>query len=513
MCKFTAADVRIASALGADCCQLDLQPGKACCSQARLEPSLNRYAALQSGTAQFMSCNAPQMPEGAEGIYFVEITQNGVDFSETKPARIVYGYYDNPVVGSIEPQLIPTQGATELLVTPANGRSFDITKKQVWCKFESALQTIEPFEGTFVNSALIRCMTPNWAAINASAVLPTKGDFQFYISYNKVDNSGGNILVRLYVLSSLRSVRAADEKIHKAKSYSASAVELVLPYNEEVPILIEGTDFVQIDSQMPVCFFGSEARTATGIEAAATAADARNGSGSLRCLSPKSDYELKTVELKVSMNNKNFSYNPRIKVSFYCPLGHYRDSSTNETSNPRTRCRACPAGDYVDVIREFQQCQRCSKGYYSASLSATSKESCIKCGASDPMEYCPLGGMNGVRKCPLKSQVDKDTRTFCECGENTFGILEPVVNNTKTSASDKWYGVQYFQRSSSSFYNELRECRACVQGATCYAVGLLRDQVCARSPLSAATGTRTHTHTHTHTHETHGAHSAALTRI
>ena len=74
-------------------------------------------------TSEKMQCITPTFKK--KGLYVVEFSLNGPDFSVTVPKR-VYAYYLNPKVRSVSPQLGPAEGNTRVTLEsdPERARFF-----------------------------------------------------------------------------------------------------------------------------------------------------------------------------------------------------------------------------------------------------------------------------------------------------------------------------------------------------------------------------------------------------
>ena len=83
-----------------------------------------------NSTSEKIQCITPAFER--KGLYIVEFSLNGPDFSVTVPKKI-YAYYLNPKVSRIDPELGPAEGNTEVKIYSDSDKPFDPTQPRVRC--------------------------------------------------------------------------------------------------------------------------------------------------------------------------------------------------------------------------------------------------------------------------------------------------------------------------------------------------------------------------------------------
>jgi hypothetical protein len=233
---------------------------------------------------QKLQCVAPA---DIPGLVSFEITGYGI--GHTPPASANYGlmytlsgvlyqYYENLVVSSIDPVLGPSTGAT--IVTVVGERFLNTTT--IRCRFGTATTT-----PVFSNSTLIHCPSPIFIPVIAN----------FSVSNN--DQQYANGLPFEYYL---------PPQVYFLAPHNGPSHQHTMPANQQTVILLHGANYRQPDNSstgLLRCRFGSTIVSALFMSVRL-----------LKCLLPL--HAPATVALDVSMNGQQYSSN-QIPFYFYGP--------------------------------------------------------------------------------------------------------------------------------------------------------------------------------------------------
>jgi hypothetical protein len=214
-----------------------------------------------------IECSAPQ---NSPGVYFVEVSNNGQQFSQNKRSFTVY---PNTEIFGIQPKSGRTLGGTLITVY---GHNF-VHGPSLRCNFNNS----EHSSAIFFNSTVIKCVTT-----------PFKGDTGGTVDV-RVSNNGMDY-------SNTRATFRYDAQFEITSIYPTSG-----PSTGNTIVKISGENFVNFSNFL--CSFGNSTVKATFIS-----------TKEIECTSPPFSISRGVVSLDIALTGKEFTRNGK-NFSFYAP--------------------------------------------------------------------------------------------------------------------------------------------------------------------------------------------------